>query len=117
MKVLFMIYKGRRFGIRRGLERERRRSKLEYIYAVGATYRSAKANRLTLELILQWLKRKIINLTGSSSRIEYLPLPMDDPKRRRPDISLAREKLEWSPVIDMDEGLKRTIDYFKELIR
>jgi hypothetical protein len=62
--VLFMIYKGRRFGIRRSLEKKRRRSKLEYIYAVGSTYRSAGANRLTLELILNWLKRKSTNLTG-----------------------------------------------------
>ena len=62
--VLFMIYKGRRFGTRRSLEKKRRRSKLEYIYAVGSTYRSAGANRLTLELILDWLKRKSTNLTG-----------------------------------------------------
>lgn len=63
------------------------------------------------------LAEKIIGLTGSSSKIEYLPLPADDPKRRRPDISLARERLEWSPVVEMDEGLRRTIEYFKKLIR
>jgi len=62
--VLFMIYEGRRFGPRHGLERERRRSKVEYIYAVGSTYRSAGANRLALELIFGRLKRDVIDLTG-----------------------------------------------------
>jgi hypothetical protein len=62
--VLYLIYKGRRFGSRRDLEKKQRRSKLEYIYGVGATYRSAGANRLTLELIFIWLKRKAIGLLG-----------------------------------------------------
>ena len=62
--VLYLIYKGRRFGCRRDLERKQRRSKLEYICGVGATYRSAGANRLTLELILIWLKRKATSLLG-----------------------------------------------------
>jgi len=62
--VLFMFYKGRRFGTRRGFAKGRRRSKLEYIYAVGSTYHSAGANRLTLELILNWLKRKVTNSAG-----------------------------------------------------
>ncbi len=62
--VLYIIYKGRRFGYRRSLGRKYRRSKLEYIYGVGSTYRSAGANRLTLELIYDWLKRKSTNLAG-----------------------------------------------------
>ncbi|MFC1840758.1 UDP-glucuronic acid decarboxylase family protein [Thermodesulfobacteriota bacterium] len=62
------------------------------------------------------LAEKIINITGSSSKIEYHPLPMDDPKRRKPDISLAGEKLDWAPVIEIEDGLKRTIEYFKERI-
>jgi len=62
--VLFLVYKGRRFGIRRGLENHRRRSKLEYIYAVGSTYRSAGANRLTLKIILNWFKHRAIGLAG-----------------------------------------------------
>jgi hypothetical protein len=62
--VLYLIHKGRRFGFRRDLERKQRRSKLEYIYGVGATYRAAGANRLTLELIVFWLKRKLTNLVG-----------------------------------------------------
>lgn len=62
--VLFMIYKGKQFGFRRDLEKNRRRSKLEYIHAVGSTYRSAGANLLTLEIIFKWLKNKATNLTN-----------------------------------------------------
>jgi len=62
------------------------------------------------------LARLIIRLTGSKSRIEFQPLPMDDPKRRRPDISLAKEKLGWEPKADVEEGLKKTIEYFRSII-
>jgi len=62
------------------------------------------------------LARHIIRLTGSESEIEFLPEPADDPKRRKPDISLAREKLVWEPRADLEEGLKRTIQYFRELL-
>lgn len=55
---------------------------------------------------------KIVNITGSKSGIRHLPLPADDPKQRRPDISLAMEQLGWRPVIGLDEGLKKTADYF-----
>jgi UDP-glucuronate decarboxylase len=55
---------------------------------------------------------KIINLTGSSSKIIFKPLPADDPKQRRPDISLAGAKLGWQPQVVVDEGLRQTIDYF-----
>jgi len=58
----------------------------------------------------------IIELTGSESKIEFQPLPMDDPKRRRPDISLAREKLGWEPKSDLREGLAKTIEYFRSII-
>ena len=58
----------------------------------------------------------IIRLTGSNSPIDYQPLPMDDPKRRQPDISLAKEKLGWEPCVEVEEGLKKTIDYFRERI-
>jgi UDP-glucuronate decarboxylase len=58
----------------------------------------------------------IIELTGSKSRIEFQPLPMDDPKRRRPDISLAKERLGWEPTADLKEGLRRTIEYFRSII-
>lgn len=58
----------------------------------------------------------IIRLTGSNSSIEYQPLPMDDPRKRQPDITLARENLGWKPLIEVEEGLKKTIDYFMERI-
>ena len=62
------------------------------------------------------LAEKIIKLTGSKSRICFKSLPADDPKQRQPDITLAREKLKWEPTVQMEEGLKRTIKYFKDLI-
>jgi UDP-glucuronate decarboxylase len=55
----------------------------------------------------------VIELTGTSSPIERLPLPDDDPVRRRPDISLAKEVLGWEPTVQLREGLLRTIDYFR----
>jgi len=61
------------------------------------------------------LADKIITLTGAKSKIVYKPLPQDDPLQRKPDISLAREKLGWNPVTDLENGLQRTIDYFKNL--
>ena len=66
------------------------------------------------EFTMLELAEKIIQLTGSSSKITYLPLPSDDPKQRRPDISLAKEMLNgWEPKIQLEEGLKKTIAYFK----
>ncbi|MBA4322557.1 MAG: NAD-dependent dehydratase [Odoribacter sp.] len=60
------------------------------------------------------LARKIIVLTGTGSKIVYKPLPGDDPRQRQPDISLARGKLNWSPEINLETGLIRTIEYFKK---
>ena len=57
--------------------------------------------------------QKVIQLTGSRSKIVFEPLPTDDPTQRRPDIELARQKLGWQPAIQLEEGLRRTIDYFK----
>jgi nucleoside-diphosphate-sugar epimerase len=57
----------------------------------------------------------IIRLTQSSSRMAHHPLPMDDPKCRRPDISRARDLLSWEPHVSLEEGLGRTIDYFRRL--
>lgn len=59
------------------------------------------------------LAKKILELTGSSSKIVHKPLPSDDPERRCPDISLAEEKLAWQPRVDLEKGLEKTIDYFK----
>ena len=62
------------------------------------------------------LARKVLELTGSSSKIVFEPLPHDDPRQRRPDITLAREKLKWEPAIPLEEGLMRVIDYFKNVL-
>jgi UDP-glucuronate decarboxylase len=62
------------------------------------------------------LAEKVIRLTGSRSKIVFKPLPTDDPTQRRPDIELARQKLGWQPVIELEEGLRRTIDYFKTFL-
>jgi UDP-glucuronate decarboxylase len=61
------------------------------------------------------LAHKVIALTGSKSKLKKLPLPEDDPKQRQPDITLARSKLGWQPRTPLDEGLTRTIAYFKGL--
>jgi UDP-glucuronate decarboxylase len=52
-------------------------------------------------------------MTSSSSRIVFKQLPDDDPKQRQPDITLAKEKLSWQPTIELEDGLKRMIEYFK----
>ncbi|HEX9877365.1 MAG TPA: UDP-glucuronic acid decarboxylase family protein [Gammaproteobacteria bacterium] len=62
------------------------------------------------------LAEKIVELTGSRSELKYLPLPQDDPKRRRPDIGLAASTLGWQPTVELDEGLRRTIEYFDALL-
>jgi UDP-glucuronate decarboxylase len=58
------------------------------------------------------LATMVIRLSNSSSNIIYKDLPEDDPKRRRPDINLAKSILDWSPIIDLETGLKKTINYF-----
>ncbi|VVB83536.1 GDP-L-fucose synthase [uncultured archaeon] len=63
------------------------------------------------------LAKKIIKLTNSRSRLEYKELPKDDPKQRKPDITLAKTLLKWQPKIHLDEGLKKTADYFKWLLK
>ena len=62
------------------------------------------------------LAKKIIEITGSESKIVFRPLPKDDPCHRQPDISLAIEKLHWQPTINLDEGLKKTIEYFDKIL-
>jgi len=61
------------------------------------------------------LAHKVVEMTGSRSTIEYRPLPQDDPMRRQPDISLAKQTLQWQPQVLLEEGLRRTIEYFKTL--
>ena len=63
------------------------------------------------------LAKQVIELTHSRSKIEHLPLPEDDPKQRRPDISKAKEKLGWEPKVPLSEGLKSTIQFFEEKLK
>jgi UDP-glucuronate decarboxylase len=63
------------------------------------------------------LANKIIKLTGSKSKLMFQPLPADDPRQRRPDITLARAKLGWSPKIDLERGLISTISYFRNILK
>lgn len=62
------------------------------------------------------LAEAVIRLTGSSSSLRFMPLPMDDPRQRQPDIALAKEKLGWSPEVPLEVGLANTIGYFRALI-
>lgn len=68
------------------------------------------------EFTMLELAEKVIKLTGSKSKLIFQPLPQDDPAQRKPDISLAKEKLDWEPKINLDEGLAKTIAYFKSVI-
>ncbi len=66
------------------------------------------------EFTMLELAEKTVQLTGSRSKIIHIPLPQDDPKQRQPDISLAKSKLHWEPKVPLEEGLQRTIEYFRE---
>ena len=68
------------------------------------------------EFTMLELAELVIRLTGTSSKLVYKPLPSDDPTQRRPDISLAKKELDWEPTIPLEEGLKKTIAYFKEVV-
>jgi UDP-glucuronate decarboxylase len=68
------------------------------------------------EFTMMELAEKILRFTSSKSRIVHKPLPADDPKQRKPDISLARAKLDWEPKVALDDGLKETIAYFRKLV-
>lgn len=68
------------------------------------------------EFTMQQLAEQVIAATGSTSQIVHKPLPADDPRQRQPDISLAREKLGWSPNVELAAGLRHTISYFREFI-
>ncbi len=69
-----------------------------------------------VEFSIRELAEMTVRLTGSRSPIEYRPLPLDDPRQRRPDITRAKQKLGWEPVIGLEEGLARTIEYFRKLL-
>ena len=68
------------------------------------------------EFTMLELAEQVLKLTGSHSKIIHMPLPQDDPRQRQPDIGLARSKLGWEPKVPLAEGLKRTIEYFRQLV-
>jgi UDP-glucuronate decarboxylase len=68
------------------------------------------------EFTMLELAQQVIELTGSKSQLKFLPLPQDDPKQRRPQITKAKTELDWEPKVQLSEGLKKTIDYFKSSI-
>jgi UDP-glucuronate decarboxylase len=70
-----------------------------------------------VEMTMLELAEKVLAITGSTSRIVYEPLPSDDPNQRRPDITKAKEALDWTPRVGLDEGLERTVAYFKQFVQ
>jgi UDP-glucuronate decarboxylase len=69
------------------------------------------------EFTILELAEKVLKIVGGHSKIVFRSLPADDPKQRKPDVALAKEKLGWVPKISLDEGLKRTVDYFAKLLK
>jgi dTDP-glucose 4,6-dehydratase len=69
------------------------------------------------EMTVLEFAEKIIELIGSKSEVVFKPLPIDDPKTRQPDIKNARRQLDWEPTVSLEEGLAKTIEYFRELPR
>jgi UDP-glucuronate decarboxylase len=69
------------------------------------------------EMTVKALAERVIALTGSRSKIEYRPLPQDDPKQRQPDIARAKETLGWAPTTPLEEGLAKTVAYFDQLLK
>jgi len=69
------------------------------------------------EMTIKQFANEIIRITGAKSAIEYKPLPVDDPRVRQPNIARAKEVLGWEPRVDFEEGIKTTIEYFKESLK
>lgn len=69
-----------------------------------------------VEFTILQLAEKVIELTHSKSNIRFLPLPQDDPKQRQPNIELAQQRLSWTPKIQLEEGLRKTIGYFEKIV-
>jgi UDP-glucuronate decarboxylase len=68
------------------------------------------------EFTMLQLAQLVLEKTGSASRIVFKPLPQDDPRQRKPDITLAKRVLDWQPTVKLEEGLIRTIDYFRKVV-
>ena len=68
------------------------------------------------EFTMLELANLVIKVTNSKSRITKIALPLDDPKQRRPDISLAKKTLNWEPNVNLESGIKKTVDYFRALV-
>ncbi|MEM8687605.1 MAG: GDP-mannose 4,6-dehydratase, partial [Pseudomonadota bacterium] len=69
------------------------------------------------EFTIRELAEMVIDMTGSASKLVFLPLPADDPQQRKPDISRAKEQLDWEPKVPLKDGLAKTIDYFDHVLR
>ena len=69
-----------------------------------------------IELSMLELAEKVVDFTQSKSKIVFRPLPSDDPRKRKPDIALAKSKLNWEPKVSLEEGLEKTINYFRSLV-
>jgi UDP-glucuronate decarboxylase len=78
--------------------------------AVGMPVNLGNPNELTVRALVDL----VVAMTGSSSRVVYHPLPVDDPRRRKPDISRARDLLGWRPTVDLEQGLEATIAWFED---
>ncbi len=90
---------------------------IEGIYRLLMSDRSEPTNiGNPQEMTILQFAEHIVELTGGNSTIEYRPLPVDDPKTRQPDITMAREHLDWEPRVPLDEGLGKTVDYFRQLL-
>jgi UDP-glucuronate decarboxylase len=68
------------------------------------------------EMSVRDLAEQVVEMTGSRSRLIFKPLPVDDPKQRQPDITLARQKLNWTPKVRLGDGLDRTVAYFRSVV-
>jgi UDP-glucuronate decarboxylase len=68
------------------------------------------------EFTMLELATKVLTITGSSSKLVFLPLPQDDPRQRKPDITLAKDRLDWEPKVALDDGLRETVNYFRHVL-